>query len=222
MNALHKKIFGMRDYNNGTPTPHYTLPIKTICGLPVMCIFRKHSGYYYTFEIYQNCGLSKKGDGDDHLYYQDKMRVPDVIVGSISTFISFSGVAAFIDECLNFIKTCRFNKITAKFISPIDPDEISTEQSDIEIALFFKDTESVKIRFDECCVCYDYTGSKLNECGHPVCVECITKLEKDVCRSCNGDYNEGCKCEGTGCIWGWTQNCPMCRATIEHEWNTSD
>jgi hypothetical protein len=79
------------------------------------------------------------------------------------------------------------------------------EKIDIDIVDVFKCFEQltfVKMLYDECCVCKEYTRVK-TPCKHNLCVGCWDKIK----------YNCNCGC-GESCGDCEFKKCPMCREKI--------
>jgi hypothetical protein len=52
---------------------------------------------------------------------------------------------------------------------------------------------NMKMDYEPCCVCMEETSTK-TVCNHPLCVECINELKKDVCPMCRH-----CVCDSHEC-----------------------
>lgn len=112
--------------------------------------------------------------------------------------------------CVRFIKNCKVDKLVGMFV--IDEDNNVNVRAFEKLVGLFEDMEHVKTSLNRCCVCHDWTHTKLKECSHPVCLECLIKLEEKECEECYGDDPTMCcdKCRGLERI----RTCPMCREYI--------
>jgi len=109
-----------------------------------------------------------------------------------------------------FIKTCVIDVYRGKFTKE------NEDRTELEFLLNeFKDCPQVTLSAKECCVCNEFTTTVLDDCGHSVCIQCISKIEKKDCERCNGNDSYIMNCEEC-CGVCKIRKCPMCRGNIIH------
>lgn len=100
-----------------------------------------------------------------------------------------------IQNILRDLKNIKIDKLHGQFVT-------SNEESGdwTEFYQEFKDIENIVLTMNECCVCFILTETTTN-CGHTVCLECISKLTSITEEEDRGEYVDH-------------KNCPMCRQRI--------
>lgn len=167
----------------------FTLPIDELDGIRVIVQLIKYEKCKMPYMILVS--LYGTFDADDihlnssgaHLFSSDKF--PDLI-----TTLKFTMI--FLE---NFIVDDYNGKLITK----------KTNNCKLQLSQLFKKFDRVKVKCDECCVCKDVFTITKTECGHPVCIRCISKLpiaEDDE------DFDEHS-------MW-CNRKCPMCRREFTH------
>jgi hypothetical protein len=95
---------------------------------------------------------------------------------------------------LKVLKNINIDNLHGRFVAFQTPTQLSNQASQwVDFYQEFKDDKNIVLKINECCVCFMLTETITN-CGHAICLECISILKKNV----NINY----KC------------CPMCRQQI--------
>ena len=113
------------------------------------------------------------------------------VFGSNSA-VWFPSVSACFEGLTKMLENGKFNKIDGKFKMPKESDDLSAKVAKVFQGSRFK---RVKMSIEDCCVCGDATRTR-TECGHFVCLSCVSQLE------CDDDDDE--------------RKCPMCRTKFNH------
>lgn len=127
-----------------------------------------------------------------HMYYKQYIS-HNTIEGYKYTIEDFIDA---IQKVIKTIKIMKFNRLTGKL--SIDTD-ISIDEKNAFIQLF--DFNHIKLKYDECSVCGDITMTK-TKCNHPLCYGCQEQIREIE----HLDYDEH--------QYFATQECPICRKTI--------
>jgi hypothetical protein len=103
-----------------------------------------------------------------------------------------------VKHTLATLKTVKIDKLNGKFVTaPPSPQCVKLDAMWADFCQEFKDDENMVLSLNECCVCFSVTKTTTN-CGHAVCLDCISKLQPEAIAD-----------EMRNNI-----NCPMCRQRI--------
>jgi len=85
-----------------------------------------------------------------------------------------------VEKVLKTLREVKIDKLNGKFViaDPL-PHVLKTDMMMEEFCKEFKDDETIELAMNECCVCYVLTKTKTN-CGHSLCLECISKLKTEL------------------------------------------
>lgn len=78
------------------------------------------------------------------------------------------------------LRNWRFNKLRNRFV---EGEQVLEEFYDCLVC------PSIKLTFEECCVCLENTSGK-TDCNHPLCLSCFTNLKKPKCPLCRQSIYE--------------------------------
>ena len=110
------------------------------------------------------------------------------------------GLKRELENAVKMIKTLRLDTLKGHF-KEANAVKTPTDSFDLEMYKLLKDEDGeesgIECEIGECCVCYTPTYTT-TDCGHRVCMRCISKIEK----SWDDNLDEH------------KQKCPMCRETI--------
>jgi hypothetical protein len=163
------------------------MPIKKIKNIGVIVTITKE-GKYYTFSINPT-----EFDIQDEVLYADHYNQ----LGDNPKFASDDDFTRYVvEEVLKTLRELTIDKLNGYFVTPKNcpmPDLVKMDAMWEEFCQEFKDDETFELEMNECCVCFSLTKTKTN-CGHPVCLECVSKIQRDP--------NE------------YRKNCPLCRQLI--------
>ena len=178
-------------------------PIKSIHGFGVSASLMKRLSYekkiIYIFEIEND-----EWRMDNHWTYYYKL---------FDAINNDADIKIMLECCVRFIKHCKIDKITGRFIIDGEKSCYNGGLRDFSrIAELFEDIEHVELIINRCCVCHDWTKLKLRDCDHHVCLECLSKIVKKDCEECHGEERGDCcdKCLSLERV----RSCPMCRGYI--------
>ncbi len=175
----------------------YQFPIKTFLELPVvMRIVKVICGHDdcecvggYVFVTTLNCQYAADNHDQHDGYVLFEYRGEDLKV-----------VLSYVDEILQEGKLLLHDNIIAfgraNYLTNGEIDAIKTFMKRYQ--------KNATFLYNECSVCYEITDGK-TECGHSLCVLCLTKIEKKK--------HEDADCERKICP------CPVCRSPIQ-KWNS--
>jgi DNA-directed RNA polymerase subunit RPC12/RpoP len=103
-----------------------------------------------------------------------------------------------VKHTLATLKTVKIDKLNGKFVTAQpSPQSVKLDAMWADFCQEFKDDENMVLSLNECCVCFTVTKTTTN-CGHAVCLDCISKLQPEAIAD-----------EMRNNI-----NCPMCRQRI--------
>ena len=182
-----------------------TFPITKMFGLNVDVSIEKYINHdkdsVYSFEIADN---HYRGE-PINLYYQTIFKFTENTKEEINTMIEY---------CCKFIAKCKINKLTGKFYWEHQKPSHNTENMNnfAKLIDLFVDLEHVETIINKCSVCYEYTNTRLKDCSHDLCLDCLSKLVKKDCEQCGGVDHMCCcdRCLGLETI----ATCPVCREYI--------
>ena len=80
-------------------------------------------------------------------------------------------------EMIDLLKNYKFDKLKNTFVDG------RKKQHDEDFYACLK-SPTIKLDYEECCVCLENTRGKINGCCHPICLSCITHLKKHKCPLC--------------------------------------
>jgi len=182
-----------------------TFPITKMFGLSVDVSIEKYINNdkvsVYSFEITDS---HYRGDNRT-MYYETDFKLTENTEKEIKTMIEY---------CCKFVAKCKINKLTGKFYW--EEQSLSHHTKNMEdfakLIELFVDLEHVETILNKCSVCYDYTNTKLKDCSHDLCLDCLSKLTKKDCEQCGGNDPMCCcdRCLGLETI----STCPVCREYI--------
>ena len=152
------------------------LPIKTLDGIKcdVQLILsdtyfkmvkgtEKPNCWFLKIETMKSCVLAANGTGyKEHKYYLENLEtITDL------------------EEIKDILQSLRFNRFENRF------------QSIEAIDWSFLESDTVKLKYDTCCVCYEKTSARTN-CGHILCIPCFDKIPENpdsetLCPLCRQD-----------------------------------
>jgi len=170
-----------------------SLPIKKLNNISVEVSIAKENKNMYILNImplYFNVA-------DDSLYESiyDRMRDDRTNAFNEDEFIQF-----ILKDILSALKKIKIDKLNGLFTTdPPSPQDQKLHDMWASFCQEFKEEEHMELTMNECCVCFTMTKTTTN-CGHSVCLECISKLRTD---SHTDDHLMHI-------------NCPMCRQQITH------
>tara|TARA_R110000868_G_scaffold402935_1_gene679718 strand:- start:49 stop:591 length:543 start_codon:yes stop_codon:yes gene_type:complete len=103
--------------------------------------------------------------------------------------IPFHSVAEVWRYTVIFLENCFVDKLTGRLVSKRPENDIQSEMMEI-----FSKNQRVKLWYDECSVCKDGMTQTKTECGHFVCIQCVTQLKKDednfaICPCCRQSFH---------------------------------
>ena len=102
-----------------------------------------------------------------------------------------------LDEFAQCIDEMHFNKLTGKLIVGEPEPSLSS------IYPLLKKNKKLKSRYEECCVCYDQTGSH-PACGHHICIPCWERIPEKKLDEEDEEDEDAYSC----------QKCPVCRGDM--------
>ena len=83
------------------------------------------------------------------------------------------------NEMIDLLKNYKFDKLKNTFVDG------RKKQLGEDFYACLK-SPTIKLEYEECCVCLENTRGKINGCCHPICLSCITHLKKHKCPLCRG------------------------------------
>jgi hypothetical protein len=105
-------------------------------------------------------------------------------------------------DTLMVLKTIKIDKLNGVFTTTeVCAKAAQLNETWVEFCQEYKDTENIVLSINECCVCFTATKTTTN-CGHAVCLECISKLRIDQVADDELMRNIN------------QRSCPMCRQRI--------
>ena len=156
----------------------FKLPVETICGIKVYAEFKVHKHNGKILSIAFNIESYDISDNDDSNTIFSRTLARDFK----QTTVTVEEIIPCIEQILAIIPTLKFDK---KRSTLTDEDILEDEV----VELFrFENTTICEV----CCVCHDLTNSK-TECGHPLCLVCMSSLDEN--------FEGGER----------TKSCPLCR-----------
>ena len=171
-------------------TGDYHLPITEIDDMKVSAVIqkrivgeKKQAKYFLEVLLNEIYPIYEKEFENEYSLYrsEDTMTLENALKYSV----------AFFENCVVDLTQGRLRERS---------DNLSEVQS--KLAIMFRKNERLKVSYDECCVCKDTETNTKTECGHPVCIRCISKLPR---ADEADDYDE------EGDILPFIRKCPMCR-----------
>ena len=85
-----------------------------------------------------------------------------------------------VKDSLASLKNVKIDKLNGRFVTaPPCAELVKIVEMWAEFCQEFKDDENMVLSLNECCVCFTVTKTTTN-CGHAVCLECISKLQTEV------------------------------------------
>jgi hypothetical protein len=183
---IEKKLYDDNDNR-------YELPITEIDGVRVIV------------EIYKTTWRARASDTTETVNYYLNIRLKGVynkgdenLNHEYLLFNSqcFAELAPALKYAIIFLGICKMDLVRGKLVV-----ETNTEgDTSAKLSALFRSNTRLKVKHDECCVCKDTETTTRTECGHPVCVRCISKLPM---ADEEPDFDE----ETMWC----ERKCPMCR-----------
>tara|TARA_R110000868_G_scaffold396556_1_gene668792 strand:+ start:30 stop:578 length:549 start_codon:yes stop_codon:yes gene_type:complete len=160
----------------------YILPIDELDGINVRVELRhwtylddnKNKVFKYNLRIYLQDFYSDE-DYDNSYELHNSM--------------AFHSVAEVWRYTVIFLENCFVDKKGGELVSKRPENNILDEMIEI-----FSKNQRLKLTYDECSVCKDgFTSTKTN-CGHCVCIVCLSKLKRDEdhyvqCPCCRESFN---------------------------------
>ena len=172
----------------------YELPITEIDGVRVLVEIHKFTWINHSSDTtgkshhyYLNIRL--KGvynKGDEHLCHEY------ILFNSLS----FDELAPALKYAVIFLGICKLDLVRGKLVVETNTEGATSSK----LSALFRSNTRLKVKHDECCVCKDTETTTRTECGHPVCVQCISKLPMAEEAP---DFDEET-------MWS-ERKCPMCR-----------
>ena len=171
-------------------------PIKKINNINLSVSITKENRSIYTF-IIAPLDFSVE---EDSLYETIYDRIGDEATRKLNEdeFIKY-----IIENVLAALKKIKIDKLNGRFTTTQpSPKFQKIDEMWTTFCQEFKEDEHLALSINECCVCFTATKTTTN-CGHTVCLECISKLRSEVVEE------------------GQTRHvkyisCPMCRQRILH------
>lgn len=105
-----------------------------------------------------------------------------------------------VEDMLTNLKKIKIDKFNGNFVK--ERKSVYEKKQEVIFTEFcqeFKDDENMVLSLNECCVCFTVTKTTTN-CGHAVCLECISKLQPEVIADDGFMHHH--------------ISCPMCRQRI--------
>jgi hypothetical protein len=148
------------------------LPIKTLDG--IKCDVRLISSK----AVKCDCG----SDCDKPNWYLKIETMKNCVLvdsGEIDEHEYYSEKIEDLENVKDILQSLRFNRFENRF-QPLEAIDWS-----------FIESDTVKLKYDTCCVCYEKTVSRTN-CGHILCIPCYDKIPEDTdsqtpCPMCRED-----------------------------------
>jgi len=171
------------------------LPIKKISNISIEVSIRKQTKTRYIFGI-EPTEFNIVDDNQLYTLFYDNS--PGVVMEEEDKFIE-----RVVKHILLSLKKIKIDKLNGQFTTD-EPTRKEKKIDDMwaEFCQEYKDDEHLEMAIKECCVCFTMTKTITN-CGHTVCLECISKLKLvDFVTEDNDRHN-------TKSI-----GCPMCRQRI--------
>ncbi len=85
-----------------------------------------------------------------------------------------------VKNTLTTLKTVKIDKLNGKFVTAQpSPQCVKLDAMWADFCQEFKDDENMVLSLNECCVCFSVTKTTTN-CGHAVCLDCISKLQPEA------------------------------------------
>ena len=173
------------------------LPIKKINNISVEVSLTKENKNMYILNI----GPLYFNVAEDSLYESIYDRLNDDLTKAFNEdeFIQY-----IVKDTLSALKKIKIDKLNGVFTT--DPPTPKDQQMDDMWANFcqeFKEEEHIDLTINECCVCFTMTKT-LTNCGHTVCLECISRLRTEA-------HADDETMRNVNHI-----SCPMCRQRIAH------
>ena len=168
--------------------PFCDFPIKSICGMNVQLEL-----------VFLSLGANTKqvriciGTYDVIYAAHSETQLFDHTLETIQniefSFFTIEKIIDYIKQMLEIIPTLRLDKLKAKL----------TQDAPIDTTYFdlFK-FDNTTCKYDVCCVCHDLCGTT-TECKHPICIECVSKLD-------------GYESDDEDTLY----NCPLCREKFKY------
>jgi len=179
-------------------------PIESLYGIKV-CVYIEKKSYpdgdiFYYFKI-----------SDNHYRTEDRY---NYYFKSYTKIKTDEELKIMLECCVRFVKKCKIDKLTGRFVlEGVEKSQYEKNTHNfVRIINLFEDVEHIKTILNKCCVCHDWTHTTLKECQHPVCLECLIRLQIKPCEHCGGDdTHANCdNCLGLEKI----STCPLCRSAI--------
>lgn len=148
------------------------LPIKKICNVKSEVSIAKENKNTYIFNI----GPTQFNVADDSLYETIYNRQED---NETRNFSEDEFIEHVVKNTLTELKKIKIDKLNGLFIT--EEQTLNAQKVDdmwSEFCQEFKDDEHIELIIKECCVCFTMTKTTTN-CGHTVCLECISKLKTE-------------------------------------------
>jgi hypothetical protein len=170
-------------------------PIKKINNISVEVSITKENRSIYTFNI-APIDFSVE---EDSLYETIYDRIGDHATRELNEdeFIEY-----IIENVLATLKKIKIDKLNGQFsTTQQSPKFQKIDEMWTTFCQEFKEDEHLALSINECCVCFTATKTTTN-CGHTVCLECISKLRTEPVAD---DQTRHLK----------YISCPMCRQRIQ-------
>jgi hypothetical protein len=171
------------------------LPIKKICNVNSEVSIAKENKNTYIFNI----GPTQFSVAEDSLYETIYNRQDD---DETRNFSEDEFIEHVVKNTLTELKKIKIDKLNGLFIT--EEQTLNAQKVDemwSEFCQEFKDDEHLELMIKECCVCFTMTKTTTN-CGHTVCLECISKLKTEKLADDTAMRNVN------------HIGCPMCRQRI--------
>jgi hypothetical protein len=175
---------------------NYQLPIDTIHDIGVSCeikIQRNHLIF----------GIEAKNVGTDGEYeYSCRDLLYDVMYDKKVDF-TIEDYEVFVKKVFDTLEKIQFDKMSGRFATQ---EKIRINREILEPIRLMP---HIKMTYDTCAVCLDFTETK-TQCKHHLCVYCWDKIKRKYCGDCDNGRSD---CEKIDC---GRKPCPICRQSIEH------
>jgi hypothetical protein len=171
------------------------LPVKKICNVNSEVSIAKENKNTYIFNI----GPTQFSVAEDSLYETIYNRQDD---DETRNFSEDEFIEHVVKNTLTDLKKIKIDNLNGQFITTEQtPKAQKLDEMWSEFCQEFKDDEHIEMIIKECCVCFTMTKTTTN-CGHTVCLECISKLKTEP-------VSDDATMRSANHI-----GCPMCRQRI--------
>jgi hypothetical protein len=167
------------------------LPIKKINNISVEVAIAKESKHVYILSIEP----TQFSVVEDSLYEEiyNRAHHPESRDFTENEYLEY-----IVKKILWVLKNITIDKLNGQFVAFRKPINNKFDELWIEFCQEFKEVEHLELTIKECCVCFTMTKTITN-CGHFVCLECISKLRIEPPEA--PEHNQRI-------------SCPMCRQRI--------